>query len=87
MFLTRLGSFSKAVITGDETQVDCRASVWLIEAHARSACRGLAVVEFGSVMSCATVVAADHCASIAPGAWTGKSRKRSADNRRYGVYP
>jgi phosphate starvation-inducible PhoH-like protein len=49
MFLTRLGSSSKAVITGDETQVDLplHKSSGLIEAHRiLKHVEGIAVVEF-----------------------------------------
>jgi phosphate starvation-inducible protein PhoH and related proteins len=49
MFLTRLGSSSKAVITGDETQVDLptHRSSGLIEAHRiLKHVEGIAVVEF-----------------------------------------
>jgi phosphate starvation-inducible PhoH-like protein len=50
MFLTRLGINSKAVITGDETQVDLpqHKRSGLIEAHrALRGVEGIAVVEFG----------------------------------------
>jgi phosphate starvation-inducible PhoH-like protein len=50
MFLTRLGHGSKAVITGDETQVDLppHKNSGLIEAHrALKATEGIAIVEFG----------------------------------------
>jgi phosphate starvation-inducible PhoH-like protein len=50
MFLTRLGISSKAVITGDETQVDLPAQKrsGLIEAHrALRHIDGIAIVEFG----------------------------------------
>jgi len=49
MFLTRLGHGSKAVITGDETQVDLPAhkNSGLIEAHrALRHTEGIAIVEF-----------------------------------------
>jgi phosphate starvation-inducible PhoH-like protein len=49
MFLTRLGVNSKAVITGDETQVDLPAQKrsGLIEAHrALRGIEGIAIVEF-----------------------------------------
>ena len=49
MFLTRLGLNSKAVITGDETQVDLpsQKQSGLVEAH-RALCRteGIAIIEF-----------------------------------------
>ena len=48
-FLTRLGNGSKAVITGDETQVDLppQKSSGLAEAHrALRATEGIAIVEF-----------------------------------------
>ena len=50
MFLTRLGLGSKAVITGDETQVDLppQKQSGLIEAHrALKHTEGIAIVEFG----------------------------------------
>src|SRR3989454_5869017 len=50
MFLTRLGASSKAVITGDETQIDLppHKSSGLIEAHrALKKVEGIAVIEFG----------------------------------------
>jgi phosphate starvation-inducible PhoH-like protein len=50
MFLTRLGISSKAVITGDETQVDLpqHKQSGLVEAHkALKHIEGIAVVEFG----------------------------------------
>jgi phosphate starvation-inducible PhoH-like protein len=49
MFLTRLGINSKAVITGDETQVDLpmHKQSGLIEAHrALKHIEGIAIVEF-----------------------------------------
>jgi phosphate starvation-inducible protein PhoH and related proteins len=49
MFLTRLGMNSKAVITGDETQVDLPAPrrSGLIEAHrALKQVEGIAIIEF-----------------------------------------
>jgi phosphate starvation-inducible PhoH-like protein len=49
MFLTRLGHGSKAVITGDETQVDLPAHKHsgLVEAHrALKHTEGIAIVEF-----------------------------------------
>jgi phosphate starvation-inducible PhoH-like protein len=49
MFLTRLGASSKAVVTGDETQVDLPAHrhSGLIEAHrALRHVDGIAIVEF-----------------------------------------
>jgi phosphate starvation-inducible PhoH-like protein len=50
MFLTRLGHGSKAVITGDETQIDLppHKSSGLLEAHrALKNVEGIAVIEFG----------------------------------------
>jgi len=50
MFLTRLGHGSKAVITGDETQIDLppHKSSGLLEAHhALKNTEGIAIVEFG----------------------------------------
>jgi phosphate starvation-inducible PhoH-like protein len=50
MFLTRLGHGSKAVITGDETQIDLppHKSSGLIEAHrALNNTEGIAIIEFG----------------------------------------
>jgi phosphate starvation-inducible PhoH-like protein len=50
MFLTRLGTNSKAVITGDETQIDLPAHKHsgLLEAHrALRHVEGIAIVEFG----------------------------------------
>ena len=50
MFLTRLGHGSKAVITGDETQIDLppHKHSGLLEAHrALRALEGIAIVEFG----------------------------------------
>jgi phosphate starvation-inducible protein PhoH and related proteins len=50
MFLTRLGHGSKAVITGDETQIDLPAhkNSGLVEAHrALHRVEGIAIVEFG----------------------------------------
>ena len=49
MFLTRLGHGSKAVITGDETQVDLppHKNSGLVEAHrALKNVEGIAVIEF-----------------------------------------
>ena len=50
MFLTRLGHGSKAVITGDETQIDLppHKSSGLLEAHrALNNTEGIAIIEFG----------------------------------------
>ena len=50
MFLTRLGHGSKAVITGDETQIDLppHKNSGLVEAHrALKGVEGIAIVEFG----------------------------------------
>ena len=50
MFLTRLGMNSKAVITGDETQIDLppHKHSGLVEAHrALRHVEGIAIVEFG----------------------------------------
>jgi phosphate starvation-inducible PhoH-like protein len=50
MFLTRLGHGSKAVITGDETQIDLppHKSSGLLEAHrALKNTEGIAIIEFG----------------------------------------
>ena len=50
MFLTRLGHGSKAVVTGDETQIDLPAhkNSGLVEAHrALRHVSGVAIVEFG----------------------------------------
>jgi phosphate starvation-inducible protein PhoH and related proteins len=50
MFLTRLGHGSKAVITGDETQIDLppHKNSGLLEAHrALKNVEGIAVIEFG----------------------------------------
>ena len=50
MFLTRLGHGSKAVITGDETQIDLppHKSSGLLEAHrALNHTEGIAIIEFG----------------------------------------
>src|ERR1700722_1475701 len=50
MFRTRLGHGSKAVITGDETQIDLppHKNSGLVEAHrALKGVEGIAIVEFG----------------------------------------
>jgi phosphate starvation-inducible PhoH-like protein len=50
MFLTRLGIRSKAVITGDETQIDLptQKRSGLLEAHrALQGIKGIGIVEFG----------------------------------------
>jgi phosphate starvation-inducible PhoH-like protein len=76
MFLTRLGHGSKAVITGDETQVDLppHKNSGLIEAHrALKNTEGIAIVEFQARRGPASARAAHH-RSLRGTSWQDENR-------------